>query len=139
MCHQLTIIILYVIIMYTKYFFSWFVYFLCIYYFWTNVMLYVFCVFFFYFVTSTEREMWFFFYSLNMSNTCQYLVDPASNHMLVSKVKPCMSKWSSLSTAILRIAHYISYNLFDGQNNCQWISVAILELIHTSPIVWAGF
>ena len=24
---------------------------------------------------------------------CNYLVDPASNHMLVSKIKPCMSKY----------------------------------------------
>jgi hypothetical protein len=29
---------------------------------------------------------------------CQgrYLVDPASSHMLVSKIKPCMSKYKSL-------------------------------------------
>ena len=25
-------------------------------------------------------------------NTSSYLVDPASSHMLVSKIKPCMSK-----------------------------------------------
>jgi hypothetical protein len=25
-----------------------------------------------------------------------YLVDPASNHMLVSKIKPCMSKYKQL-------------------------------------------
>ena len=24
---------------------------------------------------------------------CSYLVDPASSHMLVSKIKPCMSKY----------------------------------------------
>jgi hypothetical protein len=40
-----------------------------------------------------------------------YLVDPASSHMLVSKIKPCMSK----------------YNLFDG--NFTRITVVILELI----------
>ena len=25
---------------------------------------------------------------------CDYLVDPASSHMLVSKIKPCMSKYT---------------------------------------------
>jgi hypothetical protein len=36
-----------------------------------------------------------------MCNKC-YLVDPASSHMLVSKIKPCMSKYKracSLETA----------------------------------------
>ena len=27
---------------------------------------------------------------------CSYLVDPASSHMLVSKIKPCMSKYKLL-------------------------------------------
>src|ERR1700678_4849503 len=43
-----------------------------------------------------------------------YLVDSASSHMLVSKIKPCMSKYKQLYTVKLRTAHYISYNLFDG-------------------------
>jgi hypothetical protein len=43
-----------------------------------------------------------------------YLVDPASSHMLVSKIKPCMSKYKQLYTVKLRTAHYISNNLFDG-------------------------
>jgi hypothetical protein len=34
-----------------------------------------------------------------------YLVDPASSHMLVSKIKPCMSKYKLLYTAKLRMAH----------------------------------
>ena len=42
-----------------------------------------------------------------------YLVDPASSHMLVSKIKPCMSKYKLLCTVKLRMAHYISYCLFD--------------------------
>ena len=42
-----------------------------------------------------------------------YLVDPASSHMLVSKIKPCMSKYKQLYTVKLRTAHYISNNLFD--------------------------
>ena len=28
-----------------------------------------------------------------MSTVISYLVDPASSHMLVSKIKPCMSKY----------------------------------------------
>ena len=34
-----------------------------------------------------------------------YLVDPASSHMLVSKIKPCMSKYRLLWTAKPRMAH----------------------------------
>jgi len=34
--------------------------------------------------------------------------------MLVSKIKPCMSKYKHLCTVKLRTAHYISNNLFDG-------------------------
>jgi hypothetical protein len=34
-----------------------------------------------------------------------YLVDPASSHMLVSKIKPCMSKYKSIYTVKLRMAH----------------------------------
>ncbi len=44
----------------------------------------------------------------------RYLVDPASNHMLVSKIKPCMSKYKQLYTVKLRTAHYISDYFFDG-------------------------
>ena len=41
------------------------------------------------------------------------LVDSASSHTLVSKVKPCMSKYKRFYTVKLRMAHYISYSLFD--------------------------
>ena len=34
-----------------------------------------------------------------------YLVDPASSHMLVSKTKPCMSKYKCFCTVKLRMAH----------------------------------
>jgi hypothetical protein len=34
-----------------------------------------------------------------------YLVDPASSHMLVSKIKPCMSKYKQRCTVKLRMAH----------------------------------
>ena len=30
------------------------------------------------------------------TDVCSYLVDPASSHMLVSKIKPCMSKYKQL-------------------------------------------
>ena len=42
------------------------------------------------------------------------LVDPASSHTLVSKIKPCMSKYKHLCTVKLRMAHYISYSLLDS-------------------------
>ena len=34
-----------------------------------------------------------------------YLVDSASSHMLVSKIKPCMSKYKQICTVKLRMAH----------------------------------
>ncbi len=34
-----------------------------------------------------------------------YLVDPASSHMLVSKIKPCMSKYKQFYTVKLQMAH----------------------------------
>jgi hypothetical protein len=33
---------------------------------------------------------------LRARNIVRYLVDPASSHMLVPKIKPCMSKYKSL-------------------------------------------
>ena len=50
----------------------------------------------------------------SLLNNKSYLVDPASSHMLVSKIKPCMSKYKHLYTVKLRTAHYISNDLFDG-------------------------
>jgi hypothetical protein len=41
------------------------------------------------------------------------LVDSASSHTLVSKIKPCTSKYKYI-TVKLRMAHYISYSLFDN-------------------------
>lgn len=37
--------------------------------------------------------------------TIGYLVDPASSHMLVSKIKPCMCKYELIQTVKLRMAH----------------------------------
>jgi hypothetical protein len=34
-----------------------------------------------------------------------YLVDLASSHMLVSKIKPCMCKYELIQTVKLRMAH----------------------------------
>lgn len=42
------------------------------------------------------------------------LVDPASSHTLVSKIKPCKSKYKPFCTVKLRTAHYISYSLLDS-------------------------
>lgn len=39
-----------------------------------------------------------------IENEC-YLVDPASSHMLVSKIKPCMCKYELIQTVKLRMAH----------------------------------
>ena len=42
----------------------------------------------------------------------RYLVDPASSHMLVSKIKPCMSKHKP-NMVKPRMAHYNSHSLLD--------------------------
>ena len=42
------------------------------------------------------------------------LVDSARSHTLVSKIKPCMSKYKNFLHLKLRTAHYISYSLFDN-------------------------
>jgi hypothetical protein len=41
----------------------------------------------------------------NVRMESSYLVDPASSHMLVSKIKPCMSKYKQICTVKLRMAH----------------------------------
>ena len=38
----------------------------------------------------------FRFKTLNIQTNSSYLVDPASSHMLVLKIKPCMSKYKHL-------------------------------------------
>ena len=55
-------------------------------------------------VTSHEYKVLctaFLQYTLDSS----HLVDPASSHMLVSKIKPCMSKYKQVCTVKLRMAH----------------------------------
>ena len=44
-------------------------------------------------------------FTLKSEPESSYLVDPASSHMLVSKIKPCMSKYKQLCTVKLRMAH----------------------------------
>ena len=44
--------------------------------------------------------LWLVWFCVN-----SYLVDPASSHMLVSKIKPCMSKYKQICTVKLRMAH----------------------------------
>ena len=56
------------------------------------------------------------------------LVDPASSHMLVSKIKPCMSKYKHLycetaNGSLNQLSFIWSYIT-------TWITVVILELIH---------
>ena len=67
----------------------------------------------------------------------RYLVDPASSHMLVPKIKPCMSKYKQVYTVKLRMAHYISYNLFDSLLPTR-ITVVILELIRAESLTLRG-
>ena len=45
------------------------------------------------------------------------LVDPASSHMLVSKIKPCMSKYKLYLIVKPQKAQYNSYYLFDYKNS----------------------
>ena len=61
-----------------------------------------------------------------------YLVDPASSHMLVSKIKPCMSKHKPLhgEAANGSLGHPWFIRLY----NPTWITVVILELIHASKL-----
>ena len=61
-----------------------------------------------------------------------YLVDPASSHMLVSKIKPCMSKYTPLHGETANGS--LNQLWFLRSYNPTWITVAILELIHASQL-----
>lgn len=61
-----------------------------------------------------------------------YLVDPASSHMLVSKIKPCMSKYKLLHSETANGS--LDQLIFIRSYNPTWITVAILELIHASQL-----
>ena len=61
-----------------------------------------------------------------------YLVDPASSHMLVSKIKPCMSKYILLHSETANGS--LNQLWFLRSYNPTWITVVILELIHATPL-----
>ena len=67
---------------------------------------------------------------------CSYLVDPASSHMLVSKIKPCMSKYKLLHSETANGS--LNQLWFLRSYNPTWITVAILELIHASQLRPSG-
>ena len=56
------------------------------------------------------------------------LVDPASSHMLVSKIKPCMCQYRLLYGETANGS--LKQLLFIWSSLITWISVEILELIH---------
>ena len=57
-----------------------------------------------------------------------YLVDPASSHTLVLKIKPCMSKCGDLHS--LDCGRLIRTVIVYLMVPFTWITVVILELIH---------
>ena len=66
----------------------------------------------------------------------RYLVDPASSHMLVSKIKPCMSKYILLHGETANGS--LDQLWFLRSYNPTWITVVILELIHESALRLSG-
>ena len=61
-----------------------------------------------------------------------YLVDPASSHMLVSKIKPCMSKYKLLHSETANGS--LDQLWFLRSYNPTWTTVVILELIHATKL-----
>ena len=57
-----------------------------------------------------------------------YLVDPASSHMLVSKIKPCMSMFTLSNGETANGS--LNQSRFLRWSKVTWITVVILELIH---------
>ena len=69
-----------------------------------------------------------------LSIHCSYLVDPASSHTLVFKIKPCMSKcfvFVTLDCGRLIITVIVLLRLL-----YRWIPVVILELIHVTKNIF---
>ena len=58
--------------------------------------------------------------------------------MLVSKIKPCMSKYKQLYTVKLRTAHYISNYLFDGTYYMDNRSNSRANTCEKSRLFWEG-
>ena len=65
-----------------------------------------------------------------------YLVDPASSHMLVSKIKPCMSQYIPLQGETANGS--LDQLWFLRSYNPTWITVVILELIHATKLRPSG-
>src|SRR5215470_3095657 len=61
-----------------------------------------------------------------------YLVDPASSHMLVSKIKPCMSKYTPSQGETANGS--LNQLWFNRSYFTTWITVVILELIHAAEL-----
>ena len=61
-----------------------------------------------------------------------YLVDPASSHMLVSKIKPCMSKFTLSNGETANGS--LNQSRFLRWSKVTWITVVILELIHAEQL-----
>ena len=65
----------------------------------------------------------------------RYLVDPASSHTLVLKIKPCMSKcyvsFMTLDCGRLIITVIVLLRLL-----YRWIPMVILELIHVTKNIY---
>jgi hypothetical protein len=68
--------------------------------------------------------------------SASYLVDPASSHMLVSKIKPCMSKYKLLHSETANGS--LDQLIFIRSYNPTWITVVILELIHGNQLRPSG-
>ena len=75
------------------------------------------------------------FFAIGKTKT-NYLVDPASSHMLVSKIKPCMSKNKPLNGESANGS--LNQLLFIWWYLTTWITVVILELIHASSPDYFG-
>ncbi len=67
-----------------------------------------------------------------MCNLESYLVDPASSHTLVLKIKACMSKCGVLYT--LDCGRLITTVIVYLMDPITWITVVILELIHAKIV-----
>ena len=66
--------------------------------------------------------------------THPYLVDPASSHMLVSKIKPCMCKYTP---SVRSDRGWLIKSDITGQSSYSiWITVVILELIHAKHVLF---
>ena len=65
-----------------------------------------------------------------------YLVDPASSHMLVSKIKPCMYKYKPQDGETANGS--LNQLWFLRSYNATWTTVAILELIHATELRPSG-